>query len=441
MYDLIKDSWGVLALRIIGLGISYFFSFFVVRTLGARGWGIFTLSLTVLQLSSIGGKFGLDMVLLRFTAECKAKNELEILEKIYKKSMLLVIIISMFISLFIYTHAKFLATKFYHKLYLISPFQMISIIILPYVLLEFHSEGIRGFKKVNIYIVLKTSGLYLITVLIFTLGKLINSSIRLPIISFSIAVVALSMTSIYLWLKYLHYYSNSNERNFEKKLNIPYSTFPSMDEISYEKLIKIAIPLLFTNSLLVLLSWTDTIMLGIYKSSVEVGIYNIAMKISMMTSLTLTAVNVVVAPRFAELWSTGKLKELGEVVQRATKLVFFTSFPILVILILFPGFILSIFGKEFILGKSALRLLSLGQVVNSLSGSVGYILIMSGHQNVHWAIVSFIAILNIALNYKLVSVYGMTGAAIASSLSVVVGNVISVIYIKKKLGLRTYLSI
>ncbi|MGA1863047.1 MATE family efflux transporter [Deferribacter thermophilus] len=103
-------------------------------------------------------------------------------------------------------------------------------------------------------------------------------------------------------------------------------------------------------------------------------------------------------PKFAEFWGKGDIKGLAKVAQQSTKLIFWTSFPILLFFLIFPKPILGIFGEEFKVGAIALMILTIGQFVNAAAGSVGYILQMTGHQKFHQNVVLIGAISNMILN-------------------------------------------
>ncbi|OAG27033.1 hypothetical protein [Thermodesulfatator autotrophicus] len=63
--ELVKGSGTALTLRIVGIGAGYLFTLLVTRTLGAKAWEIFALSFTVLQITSVIGRLGMDTALLR----------------------------------------------------------------------------------------------------------------------------------------------------------------------------------------------------------------------------------------------------------------------------------------------------------------------------------------------------------------------------------------
>ena len=75
-----------------------------------------------------------------------------------------------------------------------------------------------------------------------------------------------------------------------------------------------------------------------------------------------------------------------------------------------------------------------GRFYSSICGSVGSILQMTGNQHLFQNILLVAAIVNVVLNYFLIPIYGIRGAAIASFICVVFWNTIMVLVVKKKFG-------
>ncbi len=421
--ELLKGSGIAFILKIVGIVAGYIFTLLVTRTLGAKAWGTFALSLVVLQIASVIGRLGMDTALLRFTAEYTAKGEINTLKDIYKKALTLVIPSSILVTISVYFLSPILAGKIFNKPYLTDYFRIVSLIIVPFVLLWIHSESIRGLKKIKEYMLLQQTGIFIIAVIIFLIVLSFLKSHVLPLISYGISIFVLAIISIYLWYKYLFlspfaFCSLSSETSTS----------------SYRYILSVSIPMLLSNSLTLIMGWTDTIMLGMFKTTEEVGIYNVALRISMITSITLISINTIAAPKFAEFWGKGDIKGLTKVAQQSTKMIFWTSFPILLVFLIFPRQILGIFGEEFEAGAKVLMILTIGQFVNAAAGSVGYILQMMGYQRFHQNVVLVSTLLNIVFNYLLIPIYGIIGAAIVSSVSMVFWNVIFSIKVKTILG-------
>ena len=65
------------------------------------------------------------------------------------------------------------------------------------------------------------------------------------------------------------------------------------------------------------------------------------------------------------------------------------------------------------------------------------LLIMCGHEKIHgWISLGFV-ILNLTLNYFLITHLGALGAAIATAITVAGENIVKVIYAKLKVGILT----
>ena len=87
------------------------------------------------------------------------------------------------------------------------------------------------------------------------------------------------------------------------------------------------------------------------------------------------------------------------------------------------------FGKEYLSGQKSLLILMIGQFFSSMAGSVGYILQMTGRQSIFQNIILISTFINIILNFILIPRYGLIGAAFASMVSIILWNLLSIIYI------------
>ena len=411
--ELIKGSGVAFILRIVGIAAGYLFTLLVTRNLGAKAWGIFSLSLVVLQIASVIGRLGMDTALLRFTAEYTARGDVNTLKEIYKKALTLIVSFSVLIAILVYILSPFLANKVFHKPYLTNYFRLVSFITVPFILLLVHSEAIRGLKKIKEYMFLQQVGTFAIALILLLGGLIFFKSNFLPLVSYGISIFFLSVISIYLWHKYF--------ANFFVHSTL--STIFKTSTTSYRFILSISIPMLFSSSLALIMGWTDTIMLGIFRNAQEVGVYNVVLRVSMITSITLMAINIIAAPKFAEFWGKGDIEGLTKIAKQSTKLIFWTSLPMLLLFLLFPGFVLGMFGEEFNSGILALKILVFGQFLNAIFGSVGYILMMTGHQRFHQNTILIGTFGNFVLNYVLVPKYGITGAAFASAMSTIFWNI------------------
>ena len=134
------------------------------------------------------------------------------------------------------------------------------------------------------------------------------------------------------------------------------------------------------------------------------------------------------------------MEGLKDTVQKSTKLIFYSTTPVLLVLVLFSDTILGYFGEEFVVASFALIILCISRFINAISGSVGYIMQMTDQQKVYQNVIMIAFFINVILNFILIPFYGINGAAIASSIAMVFWNITLVIIIKKRLGFWTFVT-
>ncbi len=423
--ELIQGSLTFFILRILGMIVGYAFTLIVTRNLGASAWGIFALCLTVLQITSVIGKLGLDTALLRFIAQYNAQGKVKTAKYIYLKSIIVIVPLSLFLSVSLYYLSPLVAERVFTKEHIAPYLKLMSFALIPFVLLSINSESLRAFKKIKEYTTLQNLLPFLFALIFFSISFYILNikNIKAVIVAYILGI-GVSFLFSFLFLN-----KEFGSRNGE------------LEEFSLKQILSVSIPMLLSGSLFMIMSWADTIMLGMWRTEEEVGIYNVAVRLSMITSFTLAAINSIAAPKFAEFWGKGDIKGLAKVAQQSTKLIFWTSAPILVLYILFPKFFMGIFGEEFRKGALALVFLTIGQFVNAATGSVGLILMMTDKQNAHRNLMLMIVAGNVVLNILLIPKFGILGAALASMFTLTWGNLAGVFLVRKYYQFYTMLGI
>jgi O-antigen/teichoic acid export membrane protein len=165
-----------------------------------------------------------------------------------------------------------------------------------------------------------------------------------------------------------------------------------------------------------------TILLGSLTGPEAAGLYALATRGADLVMFTLVAVNTALSPTFAALVASAERERLQRVVTQGTRLIFALGFPVALGLFVLAPLFLRIFGPEYVEGATALRILLVGQVVNVAMGSVGTLLVMANRERL--ATIGFASgtAVNLTLAALLVPAYGVVGAAIAATASMLVWN-------------------
>ena len=98
---------------------------------------------------------------------------------------------------------------------------------------------------------------------------------------------------------------------------------------------------------------------------------------------------------------------------------------------------MGLFGQEYTQAAHLLQLLIIGQFVNVITGSVGFLLNMTGHEKDMRNVVFFSGPLALGLGLFLTPIYGTTGAAVATAFALASQNLLAVFMVKKRLGFNT----
>lgn len=420
LLELIKGSLVSFLFKVIGFICNYAFIFLITRNLGAGSLGVFSIAFSILMAGTIIGKLGLDTSSIKYISHYAITRQPNALRLFYFNVLRVVIPFSIFLSLSFFLFSNFIADHIFHKPYLTNPFKIISLAIFPMVIIYINSESLRGLKKIREYTIIQNVAKFILAIVILSMLIVFYKNINIAIISFTISVYIVAIISFFIWLRYL----NPSKNTTESSINI-------------NSIMNVSMPILFHNILMLIMGFADTFMLGIFKSDSDVGTYNIALKLATIISFTLTSINSISAPKFSELHSIGDTQKLKKVVVKTTKLTFWTSFPFLLVCFIMPTTILGFFGEEFKLASKALIFICIGQFVNSISGSVGYFLQMTGKQRAVRDIILITAVINIVLNYFLIPRFGINGAAFTNMVSICFWNISAVYIINKQFNIFT----
>lgn len=416
---LLQGAVGTFILRIASTGLALVTSIILARLLGVGNYGIFTYSLAWVWVLMMVSIMGFDKLLLRYVSTYHAKLEWGFIYGLVRRSFTISIIVSI-IVMFAAAGIALIVQKS-HDLTVTNSF-LLSLLLLPiFILIRLHQSTLQGLHRVVIGQVPEMVIQPILFILfIFITFFVINRKLTAPI-----AIIDFIMASIFV-LIVLRYMLR---KAFIQSIN-------DVTPLYEMKLwIRSTLPLLFLNSLYVINSWADVIMLGVIKGTELAGIYNVANRGAEFITFVLVSVNTVFAPTIARLYTRGEIEELQRAVTLTAKVVLILSIPIALAFIFFGKLFLLLYGQEFLRGNAALIILSVAQLFNAGMGSVGFLLIMTGHEKDAAIGVGISAILNILLNAMLIPLWAIEGAAIATASSIVVWNVLLAIFVYKRLNI------
>jgi O-antigen/teichoic acid export membrane protein len=176
-----------------------------------------------------------------------------------------------------------------------------------------------------------------------------------------------------------------------------------------------------TTSGSLIFSYTDTICIGLFMTTADVGIYRTALQLATVGSFTTLAFQTVLFPRISSWAAQGQFADIERAIARACTYSLFLAVPTCI-----GGWILGyyllyyIYGASFTGGVSPLVFLLLVQVVNIFMFLGTMSLNALDHPKDAFRITAVAAVANIVLNIAFIPAMGITGAAIATLLAIAV---------------------
>lgn len=198
-----------------------------------------------------------------------------------------------------------------------------------------------------------------------------------------------------------------------------------------------AVPFALLAGVQVMNNQTDIVLLGLLTTAENVGIYRVILQGAALVAFALSAINMVIAPRITSLYHSGDMVRLQRMVTWSARVVTLVALPVTLVFVFAGDVILHfLFGDFYVEGADALAVLSVGQFVNAMMGSVGLLLAMTGHERDAVIGVSLAACINLLLNLVLIPEFAIEGAAWATFSSLVFLNVYMARCVRMRLGIK-----
>jgi O-antigen/teichoic acid export membrane protein len=189
-----------------------------------------------------------------------------------------------------------------------------------------------------------------------------------------------------------------------------------------KELLKFSFPLLFVGIFVSIIKWTSILIMGIFRTASEVGVYNVALPTANLLVLVPTGMMALFLPIITMLYSKKNKKEIKGLVIRTSKWIFFLNLPIFLMLFLFSKQVLKImFGPEYIIGYISLSILLFAYLIDSLSHVNSSLLVMLKKTKLIFLVGAVTAIFNITFNLLLIPSHGIIGGATANLVSLILG--------------------
>ncbi|MBT5472511.1 MAG: oligosaccharide flippase family protein, partial [Nitrospina sp.] len=295
-----------MALKIISLGLGFFINVILARLLGVKDFGAYALSLAWAGLLGVPAVMGLDVFLIRKISIYHTQREWSLIRG---------------------------ALIWVNKISWVSSFSLVGLAILGILISRNQMEpAVFETFCIAMFLIPLTTSARIRQAILQGLNKIILGQMPEQII-FPILFIALSSS---IWLFSAESFSPQTVmclRLSAMGITLVFGVFllrkvlaenvkSVTPEFKITEWFKIAIPMFWMSGANVINSYCDSIMLGAFRGSAEVGLYTVATSGAFLVGLVLAGVSISLSPIVAALYSKNNMKKLQEVVDKSARWVF-----------------------------------------------------------------------------------------------------------------------
>lgn len=394
----------------------------MARFLGAQIYGDFIYIFSLITIIIIISKLGIDQGLLRIIPQNELDNNEDANRSLSSFAILLTVLVSLIIIIVIYFNLDFISKYVLKELrlknILLEQFGFIFLLTIIYILASF-LQARRKIIEFSLAINLLQNGVFVIGIFVFFYLRISNN--RIPVFAKYLA----------LFIALLFLIQRCIKHNYFGSINWKYG-------ILYKELVKYSLTLMLIGSLDIIIYRINAYMVGYFINTKSVGIYNSAAQIALIGNFLLNSINQVFAPMISKLYYNKENIRLNNIYSKINYVMLFISIIILIPIILFRKNFMLVFGHEFTIGSTALVIITIGHLYNAVSGPCGFILAMTGYAKYNMYINIAMLVLIIALNILLIPQYGINGAAVSITTSIILTNTYRMIMLYKKLKIKPF---
>jgi O-antigen/teichoic acid export membrane protein len=410
-----------MAIRVASMGLAFALHIFLARVLGASEYGHYSYAAAWVALLQVIAAFGLPDATIRFTSAYCAESRWGLLRGFLRDSTTLLVITSSIVAAtfacVIWLKQSQLGTTSTNVLY------VAAISTPPVALAAVWAARLRGLKR----IAESALPMDIIHPIVFAMFFVVAGTIFSDSPTGADAMLAHGLGALSAFLLAAYFFHRA----------LPTGARSARIQRDRRSWLGVSTPLMAMSLLVMARARSTTLLVGLSMTSEQVGYFASANQVSLLTSFGAMAIAIWAAPFISEMHTKRDMPGLQRLMRLATRSGAVLMLPMAVAFIVFGREILSSFGNEFQAGYQALVILTLGQVVNAVTGPVGFLMIMTGNQSVATRVEIVCTALQVGLVVTLLPAWGIEGAAFGTAVATVVRNLLMFVFAWRITGIRS----
>jgi O-antigen/teichoic acid export membrane protein len=392
----------------------------LARNLTLEEFGLFYAVFVFVSFFALFRNFGLGAALIKHVPEYRVKEKFDLVKSTVIVTGVWRIAISLVLAFVFFAFSDFLAVKYFHTLSASIILKLLSIFFFLSVFIDMTRNLFEAFQKPFWFPFVdfaKNAFVFVFVLLFLSFGFGILSPV------FAYIIMALIVPLLFLPVLLRVFNFSKYKLIFSKRFG--------------KKLFFFGLPFVFVSISAIVISQVDTLLLTYFRSLGEVAVYNVVLPLSMILLQFSSALAVILFPMCSELWAKGEKENLVKIINSIYKYSYAIIIPLGLVVFAFTPLILeSFFGREYVQGALAMRILLMGVILYTIANVNQYVLAGIGKPKITAKIVGIVALFNFSGNLILIPYYGIVGAAIMTTLSYALALVLSLKYLHKYIELK-----
>jgi O-antigen/teichoic acid export membrane protein len=415
----IRGGSAAFAIHVAAVGTTYCSQLLIARMVGVDSFGVYAYATALMVVLAYFAALGFDVALLRFVPAYEAQRRWDLLRGVINYAQRRVSAVGITVILIGISVTAVRGAGMSPELR--NAFLVGFMLVPVWALLWIRCSAVRAFGGVVWSIApdrLFREGMVIGFVALATLGLGLqvdaSQVVTATLVSSSIG---LALTSVAMRRLRPHAADNVE---------------PEYDAPTWRR---VALPLVILGATEALMNRTGVLIFGWLGDIKDAGIYSLAFNIAFVVALPRTALNTLFAPAISNFFTRKDQATLQLLVASAASLTLLAAVGIALVLAVMADPLLKWFAPGLEDGVPALRILLLGQMLAAGAGSQLCVMTMTGHERSAAALLVACAVGNGIASAVLIGLFGLTGAAIATSSSLVIWNVAMALFLWRRLHL------
>ena len=406
------------AIRIVSAAIAFASQIILARVMGEFEYGIFVFVWALVVIFGDLSCLGFHTTVVRFLPEYAGRSAYPEIRGLTSTARVFAILSSTALATI-----GLLGLWIFHDAfadYYVVPLY-VGLFCMPMIAL---GDVLEGTARAHSWAVVALSPTYIVRPLLILALMVLAVALEAPHTALTAMVAALAATYLTTVAQFF---------NIVRRLGKRYVAGPR--KIEFSLWIRAALPIFLIEGFGFLLTNSDVIVVGLFLDPESVAIYFAAAKTMALVHFVFFSVKAAAAPRFAAMFAAGDRVALARFAGETVRWSFWPSLAVGLGVLLLGHFLLSLFGPAFTAGWSLMFILYVGILAKALVGPGEVLLTMSGEQTLCVAVYAVALAANIAFNVMLIPLFGLTGAAVATTGAMVVEALLLHLAVRGKLSI------